>query len=72
MDCSYLYSQLNIRINAIKIFQIWTFLCKKVPYVYFYKKKGDYYNKTVHNILTKEMLMILPNFCNKKKELKEE
>ena len=37
--------------------------CKKiVPFIDFYKKQIDYYNKTVHDILTKEIPLILPNF----------
>ena len=36
--------------------------------VYFYKKQIDSYNKVVHDILTKEIPLILPNFPKNKKE----
>ena len=35
---------------------------KIVPFVYFYMKQIDSYNKTVHDILTKEIPLILPKF----------
>ena len=41
---------------------------KIVPLAYFYKKEIDSYNKAVHDILMKEIPLILPNFQNNKKE----
>ena len=43
--------------------------CTKIPsFIDFYKKQIDYYNKTVHDILTKEIPLILPNFQKNRKE----
>ena len=43
--------------------------CKKiVPFIDFYKKQIDFYNKTVHAILTKEISLILPNFLKNRNE----
>ena len=39
-----------------------------MPFVYFYNKQIDYYNKTVHDILAKEIPLILPNFQKRRKE----
>ena len=39
-----------------------------VPFVDFYKKQIDYYNKTVHDILTQEIPLILPNVPKNRKE----
>ena len=39
-----------------------------MPFVYCYKKQIDSYNKTVHNILTKEIPLIFLNFQKNKKE----
>ena len=45
--------------------------CKKiVPFIDFYKKEVDYYNQTAHEILTKEISLILPNFLKDRKEKK--
>ena len=63
MDCSYLNVQLNSRIPAVKhIPNMKKFCSMIVPYVYFNKKKDDYYYKTVYNILTGKILLILSNF----------
>ena len=35
------------------------FCAKIVPFVYYYKRQTDSYNKTVHNTLMKEMPLIL-------------
>ena len=44
-------------------------ICTKiVPFVYFYKKQIDSYNKIVHDILMKEIPLILPNFQKNRKE----
>ena len=39
-----------------------------MPFIDFYKKQIDYYDKTVHDILTKEIPLILPNFPKNRKE----
>ena len=39
-----------------------------MPFVYFYRKQTDSHNKTVHDILMKEIPLILPNFPKNKKE----
>ena len=39
-----------------------------MPFIDFYKKQIDYYNKTAHDILTKEIPLILPNFLKNRKE----
>ena len=44
------------------------FCTKIVPFVDFYKKQIDYFNKTVHDILTKEIPLILANFPKNRKE----
>ena len=44
------------------------FCMKSVPFVHFYKKQIDYYNQMTHNILTKEISLMLPNFPKDKKE----
>ena len=54
------------RRHTVMYFKYGNSLYKIVPHVYL-KKKADYYNKTVHNILTKEITMILPNFLIQKR-----
>ena len=41
---------------------------KIVPLIDFYKNQIDYCNRRVHNILTKEILLILPHFPRGRKE----
>ena len=41
---------------------------KIVPFVNFYKKQIDYYNRTVHDILTKEIPLVLSNLTKNRKE----
>ena len=41
---------------------------KNVPFVDIYKKQIDYYNRTVHDILMKEISLMLPNFPKNKME----
>ena len=53
MDCTYFNVQLDGRIHAIKHSRYEKCLYKTVPYLYFYKKKVNYYNKTLHNVLKK-------------------
>ena len=44
-------------------------VCKKIlPFIYFYEKQIDYYNWTAHDILTKEISLILPIFPKDRKE----
>ena len=43
---------------------------KIVSFVYFYKKKIDSHNKTVNDILMKEIPLILPTFPNNRKEMR--
>ena len=38
------------------------------PFIYYYQKQIDSYNKTVHNILMREIPFILPAFQKNKKE----
>ena len=39
--------------------------CKNIiPYIYLYKHQVEYYEKTVYNILEKDIGMILPKFGN--------
>ena len=35
-----------------------------IPYMHLYKHQVEYYEKTVYNILEKDIGMILPNFGN--------
>ena len=43
--------------------------CRKIiPFIDFYKKEIDSYNNTAHEISTKEISLILPNFPKDKKE----
>ena len=44
------------------------FWMKIVPFVYFYKKQIDSYNKTVYDNLMKEIPLIIPNFEKNKKK----
>ena len=39
-----------------------------MPFIDYYKNQIDYYNKTVRDILTKEITLILPNFSKNRKE----
>ena len=56
MDSSYLNVQLDRKIHGVKhIPNIKHCLCKNSAPCILYKKKVDYYNKTVHNIMTKEI-----------------
>ena len=63
MHCSYLDIKLDGRIHVVKhIPNMENFCAKILPYISHYQIQDDYYNKTVHNILTKEISIILPNF----------
>ena len=39
-----------------------------MPFIDIYMKQIDYYNETVHDILTKEIPLILPNFPKNRKK----
>ena len=41
---------------------------KIIPFIDFYKKQINSYNHTTHEILMKEISLILPNFPNDRKE----
>ena len=41
---------------------------KILPFIYYYKKQIDSYNKTVHCISMKEIPLMLPNFQKNKKK----
>ena len=45
--------------------------CKNIiPYMYLYKHQVEYYEKMVYEILEKDIVMILPKFEDKKKNVK--
>ena len=68
-ECSYLIVNLNKHRYATQYFPNIKNFCKKiVPFIDFYKKQIDYYNKTVHDILTKEIPLILLNFPKNRKQ----
>ena len=63
MECSYLHIQLDKNTHAVKhLANIRKFCSKIIPFIYYYKKQVDSYNKMVYNILTKEIPLILPCF----------
>ena len=43
-------------------------LCKN-SIIYILLKKGDYYNKSVHNILTKEIPLLIPKCWKKTRDI---
>ena len=46
--------------------------CKNiVPYMYLYKHHVEYYKKMVYEILERDIEMILPEFKNREKNLKQ-
>ena len=48
-----------------KILNMFKMYCKNlIPYMYLYKHQVEYYEKTVYNILEKDIGMILPKFGN--------
>ena len=68
-ECNYLNIDLDKhRYRVHYLPNIRNFCTKIVPFVYIYKKQIDYYNKTVHGFLMKDILLILPNFSKNKKE----
>ena len=68
-QCSYLNVDLRGHQYATQYLpNIKNFCMKIVPFVDFYKKQIDYYNKTVLDILSKKIPLILPNFPKNSKE----
>ena len=68
-ECSYLNIDLKKhRYPTQYLHNIKNICMKNVPFVDFYKKQIDYYNKMVHDILMKEIPLMLPNFPKNRKE----
>ena len=68
-ECNYLNVDLDRHRYPIHYLPNIKNLCTKiVPFVYFYKKQIDSYNKTVHDILMNEIPLILPDFPKNRKE----
>ena len=66
-ECSYLNVDLSrYKYKTQYLTNIKKFCTKIVPFIDFYKKQIDYYNKTVHDILTREIL----NFPKNRKEIR--
>ena len=54
----------NFRVTNT-ILNIFRTYCRNlIPYMYLYKHQAEYYDKTVYNILEKDIGMILPKFNN--------
>ena len=52
------------------ILHIFRTYCRNlIPYMYLYKHQAEYYEKTVYNILEKDIGMILPKFGNTKSNM---
>ena len=69
MECSYLNADLRRHQYAAQYFPNMKNFCTKiVPFADFYKKQIDHYSKTVFDILTEEIPLILPNFPKNRKE----
>ena len=67
--CNYLKVDLDKNGYPVKcLTNIKKFCVKIVPFICYYKKQIDSYNKTVHNILMKEIPLILQNVSKNKKE----
>ena len=67
-ECNYLKVNLDKHENPVYLTNIRFFFMKIVSLVHFYKKLIDSYNKTVHDVLTKEIPFTLPNFQKNKME----
>ena len=66
-ECSYLNADLSRHQNAAQYPSNPELFCKKiVPFIDIYRKQNDYYNKTAHRILTKEISLVLPNYLKEK------
>ena len=53
---------LKVTNTILNIFR--TYCRNLIPYMYLYKHQAEYYEKTVYNILEKDIGMILPKFGN--------
>ena len=52
------------------ILDIFKMYCRNlIPYMYLYKHQAEYYEKTVYNILEKDIGMILPKFGNTESDM---
>ena len=61
--CNYSDFDINRKLFPTKFILSFKHYCKKIiPFIDFYKKQIASYNHTVHEILTKEIPLILPNF----------
>ena len=71
IECSYLHIKLDKNTHAVKHLPYIRHFCSKIiPFIYYYKKQVDSYNKTVHNILTKAIPLILLTFKMNNREKK--
>ena len=67
--CSYLHVDMNENKFLTKHIPNIRNLCKNVvPFIYFCKEQIEYYNQTAHEILTKEISLILQIFLKERKE----
>ena len=68
-ECNYLHADLDgHRYPVHYLPNIKNVYFKIVPFVYFYKKQIDSYNKIAHDILMKEIPLTPPNFPKNRKE----
>ena len=56
----------NFRVTNTMLNIFRTYCRNLIPYMYLYKHQAEYYEKTVYNILEKDIGMILPKFGNTK------
>ena len=67
--CSYLNDNVICDHNSKEYISKLKVYCKQiVPFVYFYKEQISSYKCRVHNILTNEISLILPNFSKVRKK----
>ena len=65
---SYINAHLNRHQNTAQYLSNFKNFCRKiVPFIDFYRKQIDYYNKTAHRILKKEISLVLPGFPKDRK-----
>ena len=58
------FKMTNTMLNVFKMY------CRNlIPYMHLYKHQAEYYEKTVYNILEKDIGMILPRFGNTKSDM---
>ena len=63
-------TKFKILITIKEMFDVY---CKNIiPYMYLYKHQVEYYDKTVYEILEKDIGLILPKFEDRKKKFKTE